>query len=167
MCRYVFLLLGFSLQHCMGKYQFCYLIFGIFFGGGNIFCNFWRICGVIFGWFLATFWMVVDTVLVNFGKVFRGMFTRFVWVVFFVNYCIFYCFSFCFLNHRGKNFSKSCQSFLTLVGYVQIYKELYVFHDVCSNFGHIYSFLQGIWIWGQKMPNFRPRRENIGKTSKN
>ena len=38
-------------------------------------------------------------------------------------------------------------------------------HDFCATFGHIYSFLQGIRIWGQKMPNFRARREKIRKTS--
>ncbi len=30
--------------------------------------------------------------------------------------------------------------------------------------GYIYSFSRGIRIWGQKMPIFRARRENIGKT---
>ena len=31
--------------------------------------------------------------------------------------------------------------------------------DFWPKFGHMYSFLQGIRIWGLKMPNFRPRRE--------
>ena len=39
------------------------------------------------------------------------------------------------------------------------------FHDFWPKFGYIYSFLQGIRIWGQKMPNFRARRGKIGKTN--
>ena len=41
------------------------------------------------------------------------------------------------------------------------------FRDVWPTFGHIYSFLQGIRIWGQKMPNFRARREKLRKTNVN
>ena len=39
------------------------------------------------------------------------------------------------------------------------------FHDFWPKFGHIYSFLQGIRIWGQKIRNFRPRREKLRKTN--
>ena len=38
-------------------------------------------------------------------------------------------------------------------------------HDFWSKFGHLYSFLQAIRIWGRKMWNFRARRGKIRKTN--
>ena len=51
-------------------------------------------------------------------------------------------------------------------------KLFYTLSGVWPDFGYIYSFWQGIRIWGQKTPNFRPRREKSGisnftKKSKN